>query len=1091
MAGRGRYPDVSDPRFVERLLRLAEMKRYIFDPQRVGQPAGPPAFAPAAIGVDTAVSSRLALTAHQRFPETFIAPETPFTRIFLLHDPGTGKTLAALRAASEYVRAGKIVAIIGFSRRVFRHELLSWPEFGFVTTAEIARIRRLAELAVRGVSADRDRARDYLSTLQRRLSKPLPGGGRYIFVGYREFANRILTTTGTGATRKVSPSESAERYLAPLKNSLIICDEIHQVYNSLETNDYGLAVRYALRVTGARGLFLTATPLNNSPSEIIDVCRLVAQTDEEGDAVAAELANAGIANGMSPSVVEIIRRAIRGRISYIHDTDSSGYPRRVYEGTHVRDLGALPIILCERTPAMVTAFKVAENNRKTTEGPRGDDATLAFEQYASDSAVPLPDGPRIPTPFVLRTISGDRSRRSGLHVDERTRTVTGEFMVLPTLARYSGKNARFVRDLIGNPIKTFAYHPYIGVTGVAFIGAVLNANGIIPPGVDPGPNTRCAVCGATMNAHHARHVFVPARAAVVHGDMDRSAIDATLGMFNDRMNARGERLLVLIGSRIIRQSYNLKTVRRVAVLGRPDNISTLRQIIGRAIRRFSHAELPEAERVVNIAIYITRDTPEMARYATKYHDYRLIQKLEQILHDEAIDTCREDGTRVPAAAQRGDPFEPLSYRAHNCSNIEDLDRETFAVVGFPQEFMDVVNVVKRAFVAEPVWRAEDLIRYVHSTPSQQFDVRTLSATTIRASLAFLSWRPNTFDSVMPDNLAESLTGLYRMIRFSPGGDTYRVMACEFGGKTFYTLAPMHDTIFVDAPYRIGQPMQTRTSIDVRAYLREVTPKIFQERFKTFRRRYVDLPIQKMSGAVCEYNAHFHRTAAETAIVEYIRNIHVRSPDSFTVKLLTYYIMNVLVFTADMLPQPQRQEYAKVYPWIDWRSRAPALEKISIEACDWCPASMVRAAYLIHSRRDRVPAWSIPVGHTFSELPLMWSPAKSQWVTASFMLERRRPERENSVIIGIDEKPENGIVSRFKLRTPNVRTRGVICATQPRQRIVDYATALGVHAERDTPVSQLCHAIRAALIYNEISERASTKATRQRWFYYHWESSDVN
>ena len=61
--------------------------------------------------------------------------------------------------------------------------------------------------------------------------------------------------------------------LTRFKNSMLICDEIHDTYNSLKKNNWGIAIQIIMYYyPNLKTLFLSATPINNDPSEIVDIC---------------------------------------------------------------------------------------------------------------------------------------------------------------------------------------------------------------------------------------------------------------------------------------------------------------------------------------------------------------------------------------------------------------------------------------------------------------------------------------------------------------------------------------------------------------------------------------------------------------------------------------------------------------------------------------------------------------------------------------------------------------------------------------------------------------------------------------------------
>jgi tetratricopeptide (TPR) repeat protein len=70
-----------------------------------------------------------------------------------------------------------------------------------------------------------------------------------------------------------------EEALDSFDKSLIICDEIHNVYNSVDINNWGLCLKvifnYHAAKNSIRVLLLSATPINNKPVEIISLLELL------------------------------------------------------------------------------------------------------------------------------------------------------------------------------------------------------------------------------------------------------------------------------------------------------------------------------------------------------------------------------------------------------------------------------------------------------------------------------------------------------------------------------------------------------------------------------------------------------------------------------------------------------------------------------------------------------------------------------------------------------------------------------------------------------------------------------------------------
>ncbi len=57
--------------------------------------------------------------------------------------------------------------------------------------------------------------------------------------------------------------------------------------------------------------------------------------------------------------------------------------------------------------------------------------------------------------------------------------------------------------------------------------------------------------------------------------MDRNTVNNSLAKFNNLNNVDGYKFLILLGSKIIKESYSINSVRNLFVMARPENISSL------------------------------------------------------------------------------------------------------------------------------------------------------------------------------------------------------------------------------------------------------------------------------------------------------------------------------------------------------------------------------------------------------------------------------------------------------------------------------------------------------------------------------------
>lgn len=261
----------------------------------------------------------------QQFIRAFINPNTPYSRILIKWQTGTGKSIAAIAMAAEYIRvfraatpgeaapgevapseASPSVFVISFTaRETIQEDMLRHPELGFVSAAEVEELRRYRAMAQAAgpASVAARQLSGYIGGLRRRITDR-SRGGYYQFYGYKEFANRLFEITPAGFAAKFdiadipAGAEFGEKLTAAgraglvrvntalldsMRKGFLIADEIHETYNITAENNYGIAIQYALDVLGddaPRAVFISATPTTGSAAEIVDLLNLLVPRSE-------------------------------------------------------------------------------------------------------------------------------------------------------------------------------------------------------------------------------------------------------------------------------------------------------------------------------------------------------------------------------------------------------------------------------------------------------------------------------------------------------------------------------------------------------------------------------------------------------------------------------------------------------------------------------------------------------------------------------------------------------------------------------------------------------------------------------------------
>jgi hypothetical protein len=690
----------------------------------------------------------LRLNGAQLFIRNFSNPDTDYPRVLIKWQTGVGKSIAAISISQEFVRQFRLrassgvraptVYVISFTaRETIQEDMLKFPEFGFVSAAEVEELKRLraAAGAAGPLSEEAKQLSGHVGALRRRVTDRARGGF-FQFYGYKEFANRLFVITRQGQARGFdvqalySRSEDSfgerlaeavrrgdvvvnEELLDEMRGGLLVADEIHNVYNILEKNNYGIAIQYVLDALGddaPRAVFMSATPVTGSAAEIVDLLNLLVPRRSLPGRVplrraeffsrSASAAEAGrsadedpeeshfVVSALKEGAIDKIAQLSAGRVSFLLDSDVGSYPRREFVGDDVPGVPYLRLTLCPMSRFHSETLAREQAAKEAGAPSRGLPAN-AYTLY--DMAFPNPEFPPDAaedpaeagrafglyrsgeTPSALSQASPEWRAAAGVVVEKGsdmgltsgTLLMSGPFLGRARLPAYSAKFAKIleatVEALRAGPGKIMIYHHRVRMSGVLLLQEMLRMNGFADEESSATDSTLCSVCGAARGAHgEARgpqHVFAPARFVVAHSDVDRAAMVRSIARFNAPTNAEGHQFRVIIGSKVVREGLNFRGVRHQFVASLPTDFPTLLQVFGRVVRKDSHADLPHAERDVRIRVFVSawageRVSPELQRYIDKGREYLVIQQVERALHEFAVDGFANYG-RIRAALAPG------------------------------------------------------------------------------------------------------------------------------------------------------------------------------------------------------------------------------------------------------------------------------------------------------------------------------------------------------------------------------------------------------------------------------------------------------
>jgi hypothetical protein len=474
--------------------------------------------------------------------------------------------------------------------------------------------------------------------------------------------------------------------------------------------------------------------------------------------------------------------------------------------------------------------------------------------------------------------------------------ITGDFFKKDNLVNYSAKytyTLNYLETLVEkNNGHVFIYSHLVEGTGTRTIGEILQRNGYMEysrrtaielrtkaskahrssqvkrstggkkTGVKRSAssktgqfaNIRCYFCGVMGKDHIDRidHDYSPARYVIVDGLIeDRLELKSLFDVFNSKANRDCRVIKILVGSQIMREAVDLKRINHVIMVSFDNDFPTMEQVIGRAVRHCSHADLPPEKRytsVVRLVASLPKDsaTPKIKQTVEeqRYSDAELrhieIKKIERILKEISIDCtlnkagnvfevekehykgCRGPGEGEKSGSRSGGikctPQCDYMECDYTCAsdkkgkkgtkdswNIDEipgkkLDTTTFEAYYYQKEIERILAIVRKLFKISVIWDHNTIANAIKQTDGPAyFDVRYL------------------------DRVLEILVGSALPVYNTYGQKGHVIIA----GPQQYMFQPDY-ILDEQIPWNIRNtdaPKDTKTSISVGAFLsRKYAPK---------------------------------------------------------------------------------------------------------------------------------------------------------------------------------------------------------------------------------------------------------------------------
>ena len=367
------YPTQNDPKFQSKIAKRKEF----FDNQFLDEPTDVKRQS------DLLCKAEFEHLPHQVFVRNFLSPQTPYRSLLLYHQLGTGKTCTAIGVCEEFRQTMKQIGTTKQQRIII---------VGSVNVKANFRKQLFDEDKIRKIAQENRGHFDYediqlctASALMKEIN-PMNLQGvpletviqqvhtlidqYYSFFGYQSLSNYINRYIQFKAS-DLKKKEYNEEYLKQRRidkirqhfnGRLFVIDEAHNLRVTSDNGDENskktsmLLLEIAQYAENVRLLLLTATPMYNSPEEVLWWTNLLNTNDRRSTISRSEVFTAAATNNEDTVEIfkpkeetklkieggrELLQRKLIGYVSYVRGENPFTFPYRIYPTQFLTDAAEL------------------------------------------------------------------------------------------------------------------------------------------------------------------------------------------------------------------------------------------------------------------------------------------------------------------------------------------------------------------------------------------------------------------------------------------------------------------------------------------------------------------------------------------------------------------------------------------------------------------------------------------------------------------------------------------------------------------------------------------------------------------------------
>ena len=646
------YPSLNDPFLNQKIAKRNEFSAFTYDAD-ITQPLKETSDM-------ICENPEFELQARQLFVKTFISQNTPYKGLLIYHGVGTGKTCSAIGIAEElrdYMKNAGITQRImviassnvqnNFRLQLFDETKLEYVEGTWKNNSCVGN-KLIREINPVGANISREKIVSQVKTII---------NTSYAFMGYLQLANfiqenvynSVYEATEDDVLREQIEVQNIQRIF---NNRLIIIDEVHNCAKE-DKRLAKLLLRVAAHADNLRLILMSATPMFNSPREIIWICNLLNINDRRAP---IQYEDAFTAEGVLVKP-DLLQQKLNGYVSYVRGENPYTFPFRIYPDAFAPDNAKLaktpintPLYYTTLDPYQQESYELIMREYMNSDVNIDFNneiygyaqlqmplqaLNMTFHRVSGDAKFVGKEGLQTNMSFVEKSEKRGDVYEYRKYNYEYKRGIPRIFHETE-LRKYSSKIADICACVRRSRGIIIIYTQYIdgGIVPVSLAleemgftryGTSANATQLFKPGaIDSEP-----IDAITMKPAVPGTKFSQAKYMILSGDKYFSQNNAAdINYATGEANKNGALVRVILISRAASEGLDFKYVRQVHILDPWYNLNRIEQIVGRGVRNLSHCKLEFEER--NVEIYLHAALPAVADvFSADTYVYQYAEKKAQ------------------------------------------------------------------------------------------------------------------------------------------------------------------------------------------------------------------------------------------------------------------------------------------------------------------------------------------------------------------------------------------------------------------------------------------------------------------------------